>query len=97
MKHQQLERANNEVGQNNTTYFNILIELQKIRHLMSVDEVATLLKNSIFTIYRMARQHQIPSMRIGGQIKFDPSALAMWLTKKDPALAVAARQLLAAA
>jgi hypothetical protein len=48
---------------------------------------------SKFTIYRMAQKRQIPCMMLGGTRKFDPSTLIMWLCKKEPQLAVAARQL----
>ena len=64
---------------------------------MSVEEVAVILNRSRCTIYRMARNNQIPHMRIAGSLCFDPSALEMWLIKKQPGLAVAARQLTIAA
>jgi excisionase family DNA binding protein len=76
----------------NSTPFNILIALQGFRGAISVDQVADLLDKSIFTIYRMARKKQIPSLMIGGSRMFDPSTLALWLIKKEPQLAVAARQ-----
>jgi Helix-turn-helix domain len=44
------------------------------------------------TIYRMAQKRQIPSFMLGGSRMFDPSTLALWLTRKEPLLAVAARQ-----
>jgi excisionase family DNA binding protein len=77
--------------------FNILIALRSVRHLMSADEVASLLGNSKFTVYRMVRRNQIPHMMIAGSLRFDPSALELWLIKKQPDLAVAARRLTLAA
>ncbi|MGB7986402.1 MAG: helix-turn-helix domain-containing protein [Terracidiphilus sp.] len=73
--------------------FNIIAKLESIDGLMTVDEVAVLLGLSKFTIYRMAQKRQIPCMMLGGTRKFDPSTLIMWLCKKEPQLAVAARQL----
>lgn len=72
--------------------FNIINALSAVRRLLTVDEVAELLGKSKFTIYRMAQKKQIPAPLIGGSWKFDPSTLIMWLTKKEPQLAVAARR-----
>lgn len=77
--------------------FNILVALRSVRHLMSAIEVAALLGNSKFTVYRMVRGNQIPHMMIAGSLRFDPSALELWLIKKQPDLAVAARRLTLAA
>jgi excisionase family DNA binding protein len=73
--------------------FNILLALESARGLLTVREVAELLGKSSFTIYRMAEKRQIPSMVIGGSRCFDPSVLALWLSKKEPSLATAARRL----
>jgi excisionase family DNA binding protein len=73
--------------------FNILIALESARGLLSVRDVARLLGRSKFTIYRMAEQRKIPSLMIGGSRCFDPSVLALWLSKKEPTLATAARRL----
>lgn len=73
--------------------FNILLALESVHRLLTVREVAEFLQKSQFTIYRMARTRQIPCMMIGGTRYFDPSALALWLSKKEPSLAVAARRL----
>src|ERR1035438_915438 len=71
--------------------FNILAKLGAITHLMSVAEVAIILGCSEEKIYRMAARHKIPNVLIGGARCFDPSTLIVWLTKKEPQLAVAAR------
>jgi excisionase family DNA binding protein len=73
--------------------FNILLQLEAFPRLLSVDDVAEVLQLSKYTVYRMAQKKQIPSMILGGTRKFDPSVLVGWLCKKDPGLAVAARQL----
>jgi excisionase family DNA binding protein len=72
--------------------YNILNALQAVRGLLSVDQVAELFGKSSATIYRMAQKRQIPSIMLGGSRMFDPSTLALWLTRKEPLLAVAARQ-----
>lgn len=73
--------------------FNLIAKLESIEGLLNVDEVAGILGLSKFTIYRMAQKRQIPCMMFGGTRKFDPSTLIVWLCKKEPQLAVAARQL----
>jgi excisionase family DNA binding protein len=73
--------------------FNILLALESARGLLSVRDVARLLGKSIFTVYRLAEQRKIPSLVIGGSRCFDPSVLALWLSKKEPTLATAARRL----
>jgi len=71
--------------------FNILTALYSLTGLLSVDEVAEIFGRSPDTIYRMAQKRQIPSFMFGGSRCFDPSELALWLIKKEPQLAVAAR------
>lgn len=73
--------------------FNILVALESARGLLTVRDVAELLGKSTFTIYRMAESRKIPSLMIGGSRCFDPSVLALWLSKKEPSLATAARRL----
>lgn len=73
--------------------YNILIALESIHRMLTVREVADLLQKSHYSIYRMAQRRQIPSLIIGGTRYFDPSVLAMWLSKKEPSLAAAARRL----
>jgi excisionase family DNA binding protein len=73
--------------------FNIIIALLAVRHLMTVDELAEILRKSPCTVYRMARKKQMPSIMINGSRMSDPSTIAMWLIKKEPQLAVAARWL----
>jgi excisionase family DNA binding protein len=79
-----------------TEMFNILLALEAARGLLTVRDVAALFGRSTFSIYRMAEQRKIPSLMIGGSRLFDPSVLALWLSKKEPTLAVAARRIKAA-
>ena len=76
----------------NPAPYNILSALQAVRGLLSVSQVAEMFGKSPATIYRMAQKRQIPSFMLGGSRMFDPSTLALWLTRKEPLLAVAARQ-----
>jgi excisionase family DNA binding protein len=71
--------------------FDLLGELDRYSSLMTVDEVATLLRISKFTVYRMVRLRQIPSFVVGGSRRFDPKSISYWLRKKDPTLANASR------
>jgi hypothetical protein len=73
--------------------FNILLALESVHRLLTVREVAQLLQKSPFSIYKMAQKRQIPCLLIGGTRYFDPSVLALWLSKKEPTLATAARRL----
>jgi excisionase family DNA binding protein len=73
--------------------FNILLALEAARGLLTVRDVAALLGRSSWSVYRMAERRQIPSLMIGGSRVFDPSVLALWLSKKEPSLAAAARKL----
>ncbi|HEY6375565.1 MAG TPA: helix-turn-helix domain-containing protein [Edaphobacter sp.] len=48
---------------------------------MSVNEVAEVLNVSPPTIYRMAKESRIPSLRIGYTVRFDPQMIATWLER----------------
>ncbi len=76
--------------------FNILLALEAARGLLTVRDVAALFGRSSWSVYRMAERRQIPSLMIGGSRVFDPSVLALWLAKKEPTLAAAARRIKAA-
>jgi len=76
--------------------FNILLALESARGLLTIHDVAALLGRSSWSVYRMAERRQIPSLMIGGSRLFDPSVLALWLSKKEPTLAAAARRFKAA-
>lgn len=76
--------------------FSIIDALAGFKRLMTVDEVAALFGRSESTIYRLAQRKQIPSLIISGSRMFDPATVAMWLTRKDPQLALAAQKLKAA-
>jgi excisionase family DNA binding protein len=75
-----------------STGFDLLTELENRTEVLTVDEVAALFRVSKFTIYRMVKRKQIPSLLIGGSRRFNGKTLGYWLRKKDPMLAAAARK-----
>lgn len=88
--------SNHDVRPEAPEMFNILLALESARGLLTVHDVAALLRRSSWSVYRMAEKRQIPSLMIGGSRLFDPSVLALWLSKKEPTLAAAARRFKAA-
>ncbi|HTW62598.1 MAG TPA: helix-turn-helix domain-containing protein [Terracidiphilus sp.] len=88
--------SDQEVRSESPEMFNILSALESARGLLTVRDVATLLRKSPYSIYRLAEKRKIPSLVIGGSRCFDPSVLALWLSKKEPSLAAAARRFKAA-
>ena len=48
----------------------------------TVDDLALLLDMSPKTLYKMAKSGNIPAIRIGGMIRFDPVLTAEWLRAK---------------
>jgi excisionase family DNA binding protein len=82
---------NQLISPRGNTPFNILTALTSLTGLLSVEEVAEIFGKSPDTVYRMTQKRQIPSFMFGGSRCIDPSALALWLIKKEPSLAVAAR------
>lgn len=52
------------------------------RAAWTADELADLLALSRKHIYKLAKAGRMPSLRIGGAIRFDPKATANWLEGK---------------
>lgn len=50
--------------------------------LMTVTEVATLLQLSQGHVRRLARRKEVPSIKIGELIRFEPMAIMDWLKEK---------------
>jgi len=48
--------------------------------LLSVPQAAELLSISVRTVYTLVDRGELPSIRVGGQIRFVPSVLESWLT-----------------
>jgi excisionase family DNA binding protein len=49
---------------------------------LTVSHVAELLNISERQVYKLAAEHRIPCFKIGGSIRFDPFAVALWLRQK---------------
>jgi excisionase family DNA binding protein len=54
--------------------------LAEQRGLLTGPCLARLLGHDRKTVYRMAKAGRIPHMRLGGRIRFNPQAVAMWLS-----------------
>ena len=64
--------------------YNILSDLEQRTTVLTVREVAEILRVSEDLIYDLAKQRAIPVFPVGKQRRFDPAALAHWVRKKDP-------------
>jgi excisionase family DNA binding protein len=61
----------------------IISQIRSRRSAWTADQLATLFEMSSKTIYKMAAKGRIPSIRIGGVVRFDPRATADWLEAKS--------------
>jgi excisionase family DNA binding protein len=52
------------------------------RRALVVTDIAELLSISERQVYKLVAAHSIPCFKIGGSIRFDPSAIAVWLRQK---------------
>jgi len=57
----------------------ILRKLREQTKALNVKELAQLLRVTESTILRWVRKRQIPAIRVGDVIRFDPSVLADWI------------------
>lgn len=53
--------------------------------LLTVEEVATYLRKSTSTVYRLARQGKLPGRKIGGTWRFSHQVLDEWICSNAPA------------
>jgi excisionase family DNA binding protein len=56
--------------------------LEKRTTALTVSDVAALLSISERQVYKLAHDGRIPCFRIGGSMRFDPSAFASWLRQR---------------
>lgn len=49
---------------------------------LTVADVAELLNISERQVYKLVAEYRIPCFKIGGSIRFDPCAVAVWLRQK---------------
>lgn len=52
------------------------------RQALVVTDIAELLRISERQVYKLVAAHRIPCFKIGGSIRFDPSAISVWLRDK---------------
>lgn len=71
--------------------FSVLEAIENAKGLLSVREVASIFGLSQQTVYTMAAEKELPSLKFRGSLRFDPKALGYYLRKQDPTLAAAAR------
>src|SRR5262245_43604588 len=56
--------------------------LEGKRRALVVTDIAELLSISERQVYKLVAAHRIPCFKIGGSIRFDPSAISVWLREK---------------
>ena len=61
----------------------VVSKLHALPGLASARTVATLLGLKPSTIYKLVRQHEIPSFRVGYSVRLDPAAVALWLQERS--------------
>jgi excisionase family DNA binding protein len=60
----------------------VLEELRAKRTAITVKELAKILSLSEREIYKLAASNQIPHLKIGASVRFDPPAVVIWLEAK---------------
>jgi excisionase family DNA binding protein len=56
-----------------------------LEKLLKPREVAELLQLNVKTVERMARAGRLPSLRVCGRVRFQPSDIASWLAARRTA------------
>jgi excisionase family DNA binding protein len=56
--------------------------LEKRTTALTVSDIAVLLSINERQAYKLAHDGRIPCFRIGGSVRFDPSAFASWLRQR---------------
>ena len=72
---------------------NLADSLEKRATALTVRELAKLLSISERQVYELAASNRIPSFKIGGSVRFDPSTFAAWLRGRMvpvPAISISA-------
>ncbi len=75
--------------------WSMLEEIETHRKPMTAKELGPILNVHPKTLYKMAHRNDIPSVMIGDCVRFDPRSVALWLRRKDPMLATAAKSVTA--
>lgn len=53
--------------------------VMSLKNLLTVKEVAALLRVSTQTLYKMLEQGQIPAVKVGSQWRFDGDKIKTWI------------------
>ncbi len=51
--------------------------------LLTAEAIAETFQVKVSTIKRWARENQIPSVKVGGTVRFDPDEVARFIKQKD--------------
>jgi len=70
----------------------IMKKRANIEALLTVHEVADLLRIAPGTLYNWAYRRRIPAQKVGGRLLFSPSALRRWLRERERQAAHAERE-----
>ena len=54
-----------------------------MEQLLTIDEVATYMQVSRFTVYRLAKERFIPATKIGRQWRFQKEEIEQWMREKS--------------
>mgnify|MGYP006148737727 CR=1 FL=1 len=54
-----------------------------LKNLLTVKEVAALLRVSTQTLYKMLEQGQIPAVKVGSQWRFDGDKIQTWIERQS--------------
>lgn len=58
------------------------VDSAKAREIMSLREVAELLRCNRSTIYRMLKRQEIPGFKVGGDWRFARSEIEAWIARR---------------
>jgi excisionase family DNA binding protein len=61
----------------------LIAHIRSRRRAWTAAELADVLSMSAKHILKMAKEQRMPSYRIGGSVRFDPSATADWLERRS--------------
>jgi len=57
-------------------------QVMSLKNLLTVKEVAALLRVSTQTLYKMLEQGQIPAVKVGSQWRFDGDKIKTWIERQ---------------
>jgi excisionase family DNA binding protein len=61
-----------------------LAEMEKIKAVFTIGEVAEILRVHPTTIYRMLKRKELPGFKVGGNWRIGASALDRWIAEIGP-------------